>query len=189
MSTTRPSSNAEVMWSAPFELLSIGQRFRTAERTVHETDVLVFSALSGDWHPQHSDADWAASSPFGERIAHGMLILSLAVGLVPLDPERVLALRRVGEVVFKRPLRLGQSMLVEGELTDLRQIDERSGLVGFAWAVRNGDGALVCRATLAVLWRGEGDAEGAREADAAATAWQEPIFAGVAPGVFAPVPL
>ncbi len=103
-------------WSDPFESLSVGQRFESARRTVRDTDVIVFSALTGDWHPQHCDPDWAASSPFGERIAHGMLVLSLAVGLVPLDPERVLALRGIDDVVFKRPVRLDESIYVAGEI-------------------------------------------------------------------------
>ena len=74
-------------WSDPFEQLSVGERFESGRRAVRDTDVIVFSALTGDWHPQHCDPEWAAASPFGERIAHGMLVLSLAVGLVPLDPD------------------------------------------------------------------------------------------------------
>src|SRR5258707_11829864 len=116
-------------WSHPFERLAVGQRFRSGRRTVRDTDVIVFSALTGDWHPQHCDPGWAARSVFGERIAHGMLILSLAVGLVPLDPERVLALRRVGDVVFKRPVRLNDVIAVRGELTALRPLDAGTGLV------------------------------------------------------------
>ncbi len=149
-------------WSDPFEQLSVGERFHSGERTVRDTDVIVFSALTGDRHPQHCDPEWAAGSPFGERIAHGMLVLSLAVGLVPLDPERVLALRRVSDVVFKRPVRLDDTISVSGEIAALRPIDaaspegETSGLVDFAWQIRNQDGALVCRANVQVLWRGEG---------------------------------
>ena len=172
-------------WSEPFDRLSVGQRFRTGRRAVYDTDVIMFSALTGDWHPQHCDADWAAASPFGERIAHGMLILSLAAGLVPFDPELVLALRRVGDVVFKRPVRLNESISVSGETTALTPVDDRAGLVGFGWAVRNQEDALVCRATVAVLWR---RAHGADEADAA-TFWHDPISAGLRPGEFIPVPL
>ena len=146
------SSPESMSWSAPFEELSVGQRFSSPQRPVRDTDVIVFAALTGDWHPQHCDPHWAADSPFGERIAHGMLILSLAVGLVPLDPERVLALRRVSDVVFKRPVRLHETIFVAGELTALRPIDERSGLVDFAWQVRNQDDALVVRASVQVLW-------------------------------------
>jgi len=147
------ADRAGVVWSDSFDRLSIGQRFRSAERVVSDSDVDAFAALTGDTHPQHIDAQWAAASPFGERIAHGMLVLSLAVGLVPLDPQRVLALRRVSDVVFKRPVRLQETIFVAGELTALRPIDERSGLVDFNWQIRNQDNALVVRAGVQVLWR------------------------------------
>ena len=172
-------------WSDPFELLSVGQRFESARRTVRDTDVIVFSALTGDWHPQHCDPEWAARSPFGERIAHGMLVLSLAVGLVPLDPERVLALRRVGDVVFKRPVRLNEIIAVAGEITALRPIDERGGLVDFGWRIRNQDDALIARASVQVLWR----TDGACDERAAPASWYEPITGGAAPGEFVPLPL
>jgi len=184
-------------WSDPFEQLSLGERFESGERTVRDTDVIVFSALTGDWHPQHCDPEWAARSPFGEQIAHGMLVLSLAVGLVPFDPERVLALRRVGDVVFKRPLRLNDTIRVAGELTALHPLDAGSGLVEFAWQVRNQDGALVARAHVQVLWRtglaaGAGDSPAggsARPVGAGADSWYEPIVGGAAPGEFVPLPL
>lgn len=180
-------------WSDPFELLSVGQQFESAERAVRDTDVIVFCALTGDWHPQHCDPEWAASSPFGERIAHGMLVLSLAVGLVPLDPARVLALRRVSDVVFKRPVRLDESISVAGEITSLRPIDEGSGLVDFAWRINNQDGALIARASVQVLWRAgdavaEDDPDGAL-GEGASTSWYEPIVSGTAPGDFTPLPL
>jgi len=177
-------------WSDPFEQLSVGERFDSGARTVRDTDVIVFSALTGDWHPQHCDPEWAARSPFGERIAHGMLVLSLAVGLVPLDPTRVLALRRVGDVVFKRPVKLDEAISVSGEIVALRPIDETSGLVDFAWQVRNQDGALVCRASVQVLWRADGAAAGATAAqDGGRARWLEPITGGAAPGEIVPVPL
>jgi acyl dehydratase len=172
-------------WSEPFDRLSIGQRFRSGRRTVRDTDLIVFSALTGDWHPQHCDPEWAARSPFGERIAHGMLTLSLAVGLVPLDPELVLALRRIGDVVFKRPVRLGESVCVEGEVASLAPIDEQAGLVGFSWAIRNQDDALVCRARVEVLWR----RAGADPERAAPTYWHDAVTNGASSSEFVPVPL
>jgi 3-hydroxybutyryl-CoA dehydratase len=141
-----------MQWADSFDALTVGDRFRSGERAINETDVMVFSALSGDWHPQHSDTEWAASSPFGERIAHGMLVLSLAVGLVPFDPERVLALRRINDVVFKRPVRLGERISVSCELSVLRPIDTKAGLVDFSWSVSNQESALVARAAVQVLW-------------------------------------
>jgi acyl dehydratase len=140
-------------FSAPFEALAPGERFVSRGRTVTETDVVSFAALTGDWHPQHSDAEWAADSVFGERIAHGMLVLSFAVGLVPLDPDRVMALRSVSDAVFKRPVRLGDTVRVEGEIATVRPVSDEAGLVTLAWAIRNQRAELVCRARVDVLWR------------------------------------
>lgn len=142
-----------VRWSVPFEELAVGQSFTTRPRIVTEADLVAFSALTGDWHPQHSDAEWAASSRFGERIAHGMLIVSFAVGLVPFDPERVVALRRIGEVVFKRPVAIGESIRVDGKLASLSELDAELGLVRWAWSLCNERDALVARAHVDVLWR------------------------------------
>lgn len=140
-------------WSAPFETLAVGQRFQTRGRTVTEADVVGFAGLTGDFHPQHSDAVWAEASPFGQRIAHGMLIVSFAVGLVPLDPARVLALRRLEDVVFKRPVLLGDTIHVGGEIDRLRPIDDSSGLVACRWSIFNQRDQLACRARVEVLWR------------------------------------
>jgi 3-hydroxybutyryl-CoA dehydratase len=180
-----PHVEGTMPWSDPFDRLSVGQRFRSGQRAVHDTDLIVFSALTGDWHPQHSDPQWAARSPFGERIAHGMLTLSLAVGLLPLDPDLVLALRRLGDVVFKRPVRLNESICVAGEVTSLAPIDEHTGLVGFSWTIRNQDDALVCRASVEVLWR-RADAAHEREGP---MYWHDPVTQGTSPSEFVPVPL
>jgi acyl dehydratase len=140
-------------WSAPFEALSVGQRFQTRGRTVTEADVVAFAGLTGDFHPQHSDAEWAQRSAFGQRIAHGMLIISFAVGLVPLHPERVIALRRLEDVVFKRPVLLGDTIHVRGEIERLRPIDDSAGLVACRWLIVNQRDQLTCRARVEVLWR------------------------------------
>jgi 3-hydroxybutyryl-CoA dehydratase len=142
-----------VKWSLPFDELAVGESFTTRGRTITEADVVGFAALTGDWHPQHSDAAWAAGSAFGGRIAHGMLLVSFAVGLVPLDPDRVVALRRISDVVFKRPVRLGETIRVHGALASLRELDERTGLVTWNWRIVNQDDRLACRTTIEVLWR------------------------------------
>jgi acyl dehydratase len=127
--------------------------FTSRARTITEADVVAFSALTGDWHPQHSDAVWAADSAFGERIAHGMLVVSFAVGLVDFDPQRVIALRRVRDVVFKRPVRLGDTIHVEGSESERRAVDNDNSLVTWSWRIVNQDGELVCRALVEALVR------------------------------------
>jgi len=137
-------------FSKSFDSLSVGESFVTRGRTIGEADITGFATLTGDTHPQHTDAEWAAASRFGERIAHGLLVLSYAAGLVPLDPERVLALRRVRDAVFKRPVRLGDTICVE---TRIAATDPATGVVTCAWLVRNQENRLVARATVDLLWR------------------------------------
>jgi acyl dehydratase len=137
----------------PFDDLAEGVRFESRGRTVTEADVVAFAAQTGDWHPQHSDAEWAANSEFGERIAHGMLVLSYAVGLVPFDPERVLALRRVADAVFKRPVRLGDTIRVKGTVDSCAPVSDLAGLVTLAFRVVNQNDELVVRARVELVWR------------------------------------
>ena len=64
-----------------FEDFTRGERIVTASRTVTESDVLSFAGLTADYNPIHTDAVLAATTPFGQRVAHGALGLSLAIGL------------------------------------------------------------------------------------------------------------
>jgi 3-hydroxybutyryl-CoA dehydratase len=150
-----------VSWRAPFEALEAGQAFATRGRTVTEADVVGFAQLTGDWHPQHTDAEWAASSAFGERIGHGLLVVSMAAGLVPFDPDRVVALRRVADATFKRPVRFGDTLHVEGRIAEVTPVSDEAGLVAFAWSVVNQEGRTVCRARVEVLWRRDGEDDSA----------------------------
>jgi 3-hydroxybutyryl-CoA dehydratase len=141
------------VFSKDFDALGAGERFVTRGRTIGEADITSFATLSGDTHPQHTDAEWAASSRFGERIAHGLLVLSYAAGLMPFDPERIVALRRVGDAVFKQPVRIGDTIHVEGEVVEKAEIDLSHGLVATRWRVLNQHGKLVARASIDLVWR------------------------------------
>ncbi len=145
------------MLSRDFDRLQEGDRFRSPGRTITETDLVSFAALTGDRHPLHTDAEWAARSEFNGRVAHGMLLLSYCVGLVPLDPAQVLALRGFDRVAFKRPVRIGDTIRVEGELDAKQEVDEASGLVGFTWKVLNQREETVALARVRLLWRRQPD--------------------------------
>lgn len=64
-----------------FEDLQIGMTMITKGRTITESDIVNFAGLSGDFNPLHTDAEYAAKTEFGQRIAHGALGLSIATGL------------------------------------------------------------------------------------------------------------
>ncbi len=136
-----------------FDELEVGERFTTEDRAIAMTDVMAFAELTGDTHPQHTDAEWARDSLFGEQIAHGLLVLSAAAGLVPFDPDRVVALRKVSDAVFKAPVKIGDTVHVEGQITKARQLDDDHGLVECRWKVLNQDAKLVLRVAVEVVWR------------------------------------
>ena len=64
-----------------FEEIEVGDSFESVGRTVTETDVVLFAGLSGDYNQLHTDVEFAKETRFGERIAHGLLVLSIASGL------------------------------------------------------------------------------------------------------------
>jgi 3-hydroxybutyryl-CoA dehydratase len=122
-------------------------------RTVGEDDILAFAALTGDRHPQHVDVEWSGGSRFGEQIAHGLLVLSFAVGLLELDPDRVVALRRVRDAVFKRPVKIGDVIRADSRTTGTQRVDDDHELVDVRLRVVNQHDQLVMRASLELLCR------------------------------------
>jgi 3-hydroxybutyryl-CoA dehydratase len=139
--------------------LEPGTTLTSRGRTITEADVTSFAALTGDWHPQHADAEWAADSRFGERIAHGMLVLSYSIGLVGFDPDRVVALRGFDSVTFKRPVRIGDTIKVEADVEEATPLDEGHELVTLRWRVL-ASGRLAVRARVQVVHASEAGANG-----------------------------
>src|SRR4051812_44315343 len=161
-----------ILWrEAPpyFDDLEVGDSMESSGRTVTEYDVVSFAALTGDWHPQHADAAWAAESAFGRRIAHGMLVISYALGLLPIDPRVVLALRSIDGAVLKRPVGLGDTIRVRARLAEKRELGAETGLVKLAVRIVNQLDELAARMEIVVLWRRRPAAgEDRQEAESAA---------------------
>jgi 3-hydroxybutyryl-CoA dehydratase len=137
--------------SSTFEQLRKGDTFATGGRTVSEADFAWFAAQSESPHPAHSAG--AASTPFGKRVAPGILTLSLALGLVRLDPEGVIALRGMTDVVFTRPVGVGDILSVTGRVSALTPLDDHTGLVTITLLTANQHRRTVCRARIQILWR------------------------------------
>jgi 3-hydroxybutyryl-CoA dehydratase len=149
--------NATALLDGNVGELTDGAEFTTRGRTITEGDLTSFSALTGDWHPQHSDAEWAARSRFSSRVAHGMLVLSYAVGLMPFDPERVVALRGLESATFKRPVAIGDTIRVRCRVESTRPLDDRNSMVTLAFRVVNQHGRTVALADINAVCREEGD--------------------------------
>ncbi len=69
-----------------FEDLEVGEEHESAGRTITETDIVNFSALSGDWSPVHADEEFCKQTPYKTRIAHGLLGLAIVEGLTQRIP-------------------------------------------------------------------------------------------------------
>ncbi len=148
--TTGEGATAFALW---FDELEPGMSFATRGRTITETDIVQFAALSGDRHPVHTDAEWAAHGPFGERIAHGLLVVSYAAGLLPLHPERVVAMRRLERVTFKRPVTIGDTIRVDAKLGGLTEVDDATGIVRCSMRILNQHDRCVTQAEIDLIWR------------------------------------
>ena len=143
-----------------FEEYEVGQSITSQGRTVTEADVVAFAALSGDWNPMHTDAEFAANHPFGQRVAHGLLVLSIASGLairLGFMEETVLAFREMGEWKFSLPVFFGDTVRVQATVTETKSMPRLGGgLVTLKVQVLNQDDKVVQRGTWGVLVRGQG---------------------------------
>jgi acyl dehydratase len=99
-----------------FEQFEVGMTFITAGRTVTEADVVSFAGLSGDYTSIHTDAEYAQTTVFGQRVAHGLLGLSIISGLAVRSgfvEGTVLAFREIKSWKFSRPVFLGDTIHAE----------------------------------------------------------------------------
>ena len=142
---------ADVVMDRPFDEMVEGDRFASRERTITEGDVVNFACLTGDWHPAHTHQVWAEKNIFGERVAHGMLLVSFAIGLVP--NTYVVALRRLKNVVYKTPVRFGDTIHVRGTVTAMQPLSDEVGLVHARWKVVNHKGETCVKMEFDSLWR------------------------------------
>ena len=113
-----------------FEEFETGQSIITAARTITESDVVSFAGLTGDFNQIHTDAEFSQNSPFGQRVAHGLLVLSISMGLVVqtgVMEGTVLAFREIQEWKFSKPVFLGDTLHVELIVVEIKEIPRLSG--------------------------------------------------------------
>ena len=114
-----------------FEDLSVGQEFTSPGRTVTESDIVIFAGLSGDYNVLHTDAEHMKASIFGERIAHGLLGLSIQQGLAARgEPAAAHGLLSALKWKFKGPIKIGDTVHVRSRIAAKRDApDAGRGLV------------------------------------------------------------
>jgi acyl dehydratase len=129
-----------------FEEFEVGQEIQTAARTITETDIVNFAGLSGDFNFIHTNAEAAQTTPFGARVAHGMLVASIATGLAVQQgfiDGTTLAFREL-TWRFTKPVYIGDTVHVAVQITDTKPMARLGGgLVTFDAKVLNQDGDVV----------------------------------------------
>ncbi len=133
-----------------FEDFKVGDRIVTRARTITEADIVNFAAFSGDWYPLHVDAEYARGTVFGERIAHGLLVLSAASGLTPLYDWAIIAFYGMDKLRFLAPTKIGDTIHVEIEITSCRRKDF-GGVVTFQQSIVNQRSETVAQAEVKIL--------------------------------------
>lgn len=118
------------MFNKKFEHFEINETWRSRGRTITESDIVMFSAFSGDWYPLHTDKEYAEKhTPFKQRIAHGMLVLSVATGLQVMDPDIIVAFYGIEKLRFIHPTFIDDTIHVELEVIDLLDKENGTGVV------------------------------------------------------------
>lgn len=102
-----------------FEDFVPGQRFISAGRTITETDLTMFSMLSGDWHPIHADAEFCKSTRYGQRLVHGALGVAIATGMMHdmgIFKDSAVAMLSLREWAFTKPIFVNDTLHLELEI-------------------------------------------------------------------------
>lgn len=131
------------MW---FEDFKVGDVFRSAGRTVTEADLVIFGGLTGDITSLHLDAEHAAQTQFGQRIAHGALVFSLSVGLMTQTVrmhESIIAYYGIDKLRFTKPTFIGDTIHLSKKVVALEAKGEDRGVVTFEAEIRNQRGEVV----------------------------------------------
>ncbi len=102
-----------------YEEFQVGESRRSVGRTITEADIVLHAGQTGDFFPHHMDAEWAATQPIGQRIAHGTLILSLAVGMTAGDINPQSMSYGYDRIRFISPVFIGDTITVSAEITQL----------------------------------------------------------------------
>lgn len=138
-----------------FEEFTVGQVVKTLSRTVSEDAIFNFAGLTGDYNQIHTDAEFAKTTQFGQRVAHGLLGLSIATGLIMRTgflEGTVLAFREIQDWKFVKPIFIGDTihaLLTVSEMKPLPRIG--AGALIASVDVKNQNDEVIQKGTLNLL--------------------------------------
>ena len=137
------------MRSLYYEDFDDGRTFDGPGRTVTDTDLSLFCMLSGDWHPLHSDEEYAKTTQFGRRVVGGVFGIALVTGAMSrwgIFEESVVAMLSIGEWRFLGPIFVGDTLSVRMTIVGKRLTKSgTSGIIDREFEIRNQRGEVVQR--------------------------------------------
>jgi len=140
-----------------FEEFEVGDSVESVSRTITETDVVNFASLSGDWNLIHTDAEYSRQQMYGQRIAHGLLVLSIASGLavrLGFMEDTILVFRGL-EWKFVKPVFIGDTIRLRVTVATKKAMARMGGgLVNFKMEVVNQKHEVVARGLWEILCKG-----------------------------------
>ena len=139
-----------------FDQFQLGDTFSSQARTVTEADVVNFAGLSGDFNPLHTDAEFGKSTPFGDRIAHGMLVAAMATGMANwtgiFEGTTVALMEQV--IQYKGAVKFGDTVHLELRVAEKKETSKLDrGVVVFETHVCNQDNQAVIEGKWTLLMK------------------------------------
>ena len=140
-----------------FEEFKVGQVFESQARTINPADVSNFAGVTGDFNPLHTDEEFGKKTPFGTRVAHGLLTLGISGGQqnqLGLFEGTALALLGFDKLRFTAPVRFGDTIHTELAVKETKESSKPDrGVVVFDTVVKNQKGETVLQFEQSVLMR------------------------------------
>ena len=137
-----------------FEEFEVGATMRTRGRTITEADLVQFAALTGDYNPMHTDAEYSRGAFMGQRVAHGMLTISYAIGQayqLGILERTVLGFRGL-EMKFSSPVYIGDTIHAELKVAETKAARRLGGgVVALDIRILKQDGAVAQKGRLSLL--------------------------------------
>ncbi|MEN1970410.1 MaoC/PaaZ C-terminal domain-containing protein [Lentibacillus sp. N15] len=139
------------MFNKYYDDYHIGDTWNSRGRTITEADIVNFASLSGDWFPLHTNIEYAKDTPFKQRIAHGMLVLSIATGLLELEPGIVVAFYGMDKIRFTNPTFIQDTVSLNMKVTDKIDKGETGGVIAAELVVKKQTGENIIVGGMSML--------------------------------------
>lgn len=139
------------MFDKYFDELELGNVKSSRARTLTETDVVNFCALTGNWLSIHADAEFSKTSKFGQRVVQGGLVFVVGNALFGFDEKVIAAFYGVDNLRFIRPTLIGDTIHSVRTITELRPKDDQYGVASAKLEVKNQTDEVVLTCDFRIL--------------------------------------